>query len=320
MGELNDMTLSALRDARHARQRVRRAAVSTDANRSASSRAIEEALESSLRTAGFDVDRLDALVRESNARARETIANFMSETDRGGSDVLDATSRSVEDLRERLAQVTAASSGVPAQTFFLDTATEISATPGISLDATHLGAAPETNWARFFYDVSRGDEGWFFVGGDSVSFGFVWQNPRDEFAVVNVTGFLVFNGSCTVLSDGGFIVIKNFSRLSVDAELAIHELWNDPPTSPVAQPAQSWGLLRLFCDSSGLAAPGNIDGENVNRGLSVGFDQLVVPPRGSVRLEVACNLFWNIHSGETQSDFSFGDRRLSCPGVLIGML
>jgi hypothetical protein len=243
----------------------------------------------------------------------------MSEADSEGQEVLAATSRSVQELRDRLTRVTAAS-GIPAQTFFLDTATEISASSGISLDATHMGPAPETNWARFTYDVSQGDEGWFFVGGDSVSFGFVWQNPRDELAVVNVTAFLVFNGSCTVSSDGGFIVIENFSRLWVDAELGIHELWNDPPTSPVAQPGQSWGVLSLFCDSSGIAAPGNIDGQDVNRGLSVGFDQLVVPPKGTVMLEVTCNLSWNIHSGQTQSNFSFRDSRLSCPGVLIGIL
>ena len=119
----------------------------------------------------------------------------------------------------------------------------------ITLDSSHIGPTPENNWARFFHDVSHGDG--FDVGSGVVSFGFLWQNPSDKAVVVNVHGYLVLDGFCSVFSNGGFIALA-FAELNVDADLVIHELWNDPPTSPVAQSTQSQNALTLSCESLGI--------------------------------------------------------------------
>src|ERR687887_78147 len=76
-------------------------------------------------------------------------------------------------------------------------------------------------------------------------------------------------------------LVHNVARLRVFADLIIHELWNDAPTSPVEQPGQFWQVLSLSCESFGFAEPGDIDGQSVAWDLAVGFSELVMPPKAA---------------------------------------
>lgn len=155
--------------------------------------------------------------------------------------------------------------------------------------------------------------------GLHLSFGFPWQNPPDRFAVVNVSGFILLNGFCSVFSDGGFLPRQRFSLLHVETDLIIHELWNDPPTGPTEQPTQNKVALVVECDSGGFIAAGGANGESLVRDFWLYYDQLVMPPKGVALFEVACSFYSEMVAGQTQSDFSFGGRQLICPGVLVAL-
>jgi hypothetical protein len=315
MEKLCKMGLSELRDRRLS---TFRPDFPANIEKSARQRAINKLLESNFKKAGFEFDKIGALIKQSDAAARQRIANLMAEADSQSPAALAALHPTVENWNNRLEHLkTLDTPDAPTQWILLDTATEISATSGIILDSTHIGPAPESNWAKFFYNTSGGGE--LIVGGEEVSFGFLWQNPSDRYAAVNVNGYIVLNGSFAVWSDGG-VFAASYSRLAVDVHLYLHELWNDPPTSPVFQPTQEETALALFCKTFGFFQIGDNDSQNLNRGFLLQYSQFVLPPKGTVMLEVACSLLWDADDGQTYSDFSFRDRRLLCPGVFIGVL
>jgi hypothetical protein len=112
-----------------------------------------------------------------------------------------------------------------------------------------------------------------------------------------------------------------YSYLDIDTGLAIHELWNDPPTSPIYQLGQSvTALPTLACDSGGAFSIGDINGADLNRGFAFTYEQLVIPPKGRVMFEVYCDTGYQIFDGEAQADFRENGRQVLCPGVWIAVL
>src|SRR4051794_159738 len=254
MRKPSEVGLSALRDARHKLSSLRRAGSSAHVEKTTSHQAINTLLEANFTKAGFELDKFAALIKQDNVEARQRVADFIAEADRQAPAVLNALHVSVGALNDRLDHFeTLALPDAPAQHFLLDTATEISATSGITLDSTHIGPIPENNSARFIYDASVGDIKFGHANVEQVSFGFLWQNPRRKRnAIVSIQGFIVLNGLCLVHSNGAIILSGGFSHLSIDVDLFIHELWNDPPTSPIQQSGQSQTALPdLSCNSIG---------------------------------------------------------------------
>jgi len=205
---------------------------------------VKKLLAAGLGRAGVDPDKPNPLLKKGNATVR-SVGNARAETTQRSStspDVMRQTLKSVDDHVQQLAgtHVPAA----PSEFFLLDTADEISAS-AITLSSTHAGPAPEYNWATFFYEASADGDGFGHAGGGTVSFGFRWKNPLGPGARVTVHSYLVLDGDCGVFTDGGLFVGGNFSNLWIDADLFIHELWHDPPTSPLPQATQSQRALDL---------------------------------------------------------------------------
>ena len=115
------------------------------------------------------------------------------------------------------------------------------------------------------------------------------------------------------------IIDPNFSSLSVYADFFVDQLWTDPVASLI-QPGQSALPDDLYCESSGFAAAGNIDGDNLFRGLSVGYSSLVMPPQATVMFRVACSLDSYYDGGEVHCLFRDDGREVMCPGVWIDIL
>ena len=311
MQKPSKVSSSELRDARHKFSTFRRADFSTNIKTSASQQAISKLLKSNLTKVGFQSDKFSALIKQGDAEARQRIAILKAEADMQSPAVLDTLNRTVENLSTRLEILTTLGlPDAPAQHVLLDTATEIFASSGITLDSSHIGPTPESNFAKFLWKASAGDAGFSTPFGETVSFGFLWQNPSDSQAVVSADGYIVLNGFCSVFSDGDFFG-TGVSRLSVDVGLQISELWNDPPTQ---------NALSLYCDSFGFLAAGNADGQSLFRGFDLLSSQFVVPPKGTVGFSVFCNFFAEMFNGQTENDFSFGGRQLLCPGVLLNVL
>ena len=116
------------------------------------------------------------------------------------------------------------------------------------------------------------------------------------------------------------VIYSNFGAVVVYGNFQVYQLWTDPVTSPTDQPGQSQLAERLYCESSGFVAPGNIDSDNLFRGLSVGYTPLVIPPQATVMFKVACTLYYGHSSGEVHCLFRDGGREVMCPGVWIDIL
>jgi hypothetical protein len=204
------------------------------------------------------------------------------------------------------------------QYFLLDNAIEILANGGVTLVSKHTGPSPEFNSAQFVFDASATDEGFGTPGNGEVSFGFIWKNPSDADAVVNINGYIALNGLCSVISNGGWFG-EGFSNLYVSTSLRINELWNPPP-EPMEQPSQSQQALSLSCDSIGLFASSHTAFENLFRGFDLQYSQLVFPPKGTAIFEVVCSFFTWSHDGVAHGSFKDNGREVFSPGVLITVL
>ncbi len=312
--------LSKLMDARRKLSTFRRGGFSTKREKSASQQAIKKLLESNFTKAGFELNKFGALIKQSDAEARQKLANLKAESDKQSPAVLETLHGTAENLIANVAHLQAIPATVASPTYFLlDTATEISSNGGVTLVSKHIGPSPEFNSAQFHFDGDAADAGFGTPGSGEVSFGFLWQNPSHVSAVINIDGYIALNGLCSVISNGGFWG-KGFSNLSISTSLIINELWNSPPTSPIEQPSQSQQALSLSCDSIGPFASSHIAFENLFRGFDLQFSQLVVPPKGTVGFEVVCTLFTWMNDGAAHGIFNDRGREAFSPGVLIAVL
>ena len=63
-------------------------------------------------------------------------------------------------------------------------------THGLEMDDSHV--EPGNNWAKITGESTASS------GNENLRFIFVWENPNDRFAAVNVASFLALNGSCVM--------------------------------------------------------------------------------------------------------------------------
>jgi hypothetical protein len=226
--------------------------------------------------------------------------------------MLDTVRHGIESWRETVTR--SQTLALPnSQRVLLDTASEISATSEITVASTQTAAT--NNTAQFRLDTTQSS------GTEEVSFGFFWQNPSDKFAVVNVDGYLVLTAVCQAIDHGGILAEDRFSRLSVDANLHISELWNDPPTSPIGQPSQSEHALSVSVENTGWFDDGQIVNQDLFRGYDLEYSQFVMPPNGVAMFEVACTLSYsNSSDGEANFVFLNLGRQALCPAALVTVL
>ena len=283
------------------------------AHRAPDRQAATRLLESTLTNAGIDLEPLKALHGESEAAARQHIARTRAEADDHSSATLGSVQQTLKAWRTTIGNPTTLD--LPpdtAQRFLLDTAAEISITAGIAPASTQI--APLNNSVQFQFDTTNAG------GFEEVGFGFLWGNPSDKFALVNVDGYLVLNAVCQAIVEGGFFPDDRQTTLTVDANLHIHQLWDDPPSSPPFQASQTQRALTLSLDNGGWFAIGEIASENLFRGFDLQYSLLAVPPRAFVLIEVACTLSYNNAHGEANFVFLNLGRHVLAPAVLVTLL
>lgn len=307
-------TLSALQEERTKSTRIRRADFESESKQSAARQQLSKLFES--RIAGVGPE-LEGLRKQAEADSQRHMERLKREAETRISVAEDVLKQSVENWRNTVQRVsTLGLAPLTGPLFLLDTANEISSTSGINLSSTHIG--PQQNTLEFQLDTQNAD------GTEAVSFGFLWQNPRDKYVVVNVDGYLVLNGICQAIARGG-LVEDGSSRLSITSTLNIHELWNDPPTSPVSQPGQSQSALELFADATGWFYDSQINDATLFRGYDLQYELFLLPPNGVALFEVGCSLYYqNTNNGQFGSEANFVFRNLGrqvlCDAVLVGLL
>jgi hypothetical protein len=306
------VTVPGLRDVRRNRSNARRERLAADGTGVARQQAIQTLFASTLTKAGFDLDTFEALQQEHQAAMRARIAQRRAEADERSSALLEATPRDVENWRQTIEHLTAlAPAAAPGPFVYLTTASEILATPGITLASTHI--EPQNNWAQFHLETT--DD-----AIDEVTCRFVWQNPSDKYAVVNVNGYLVLNGIVEAIAHGGFWSDARTSYARLDAVLRISELWNRPPTSPLLQAGQDQKVLELSANASGFWDLGEIAYEEVSKGFLLQYSQFVLPPHGTAAFDLGCWLQYGSTDGEANYVFLERGHEVLAVGVLIDVL
>jgi hypothetical protein len=177
------------------------------------------------------------------------------------------------------------------------------------------------------------------TGGDYASFVFyfLWTNPSQFAAVVNVTSALVLNGVCEVDADIGiFSGHHNFLYLNASLGLLRWTGWgNDPVTGtsndqtyfPFRQSTQDQHVDTLdrsggglFGDSGKVVEPYDFQPVNLS------CDMIAIPAGASMVFEVALNVQYGIEDGGdgdlVSVDFSSNEfgRRVICPLVALELL
>ncbi|MDR8391638.1 hypothetical protein NC796_10830 [Aliifodinibius sp. S!AR15-10] len=169
------------------------------------------------------------------------------------------------------------------------------------------------SWAKFKYHSDRA------LGSEALSFYFLWENPRDKFAVINIDAYLVLNGFCSVIDGQTLLTGYDSSSLNLQAQLSIREWWNQPPTSPLPQSDLLQSVVSLSAKGGSISG-GAIDGKHIFRGYDLRYNQFLVPPKGVAVFEVALTFSYKTSVGDVHVNFASEDFEVLCLGVLVAIL
>jgi hypothetical protein len=186
-------------------------------------------------------------------------------------------------------------------------------TNSVDLEASEI--VPSNSWAKFRVRTEND-----FYG--DVKFYYLWSNPKDTFAVINVDGYVIFNGHAFVGVDGGLFPGDRMAEVIVTGRLDIFEWWNQPPTQPYAQPDQSANALTLKVTAYGFSEVGGLDAKDVFRGYDLRHTLMLVPPFGTIvfAITAAVSCGTGDDSGLTEADFASGAFQVGSPAVLVTVL
>lgn len=166
-------------------------------------------------------------------------------------------------------------------------------------------------------------------------FYYLWENPSEFYAVVNVSTSLLFTGVCTATSNTGFFS-GDTSTVDMTCFLSLirNGGWpNDPGSSTTADGTPYPGYASTaFASVVGLDAvggglfgdPGFQQQEFSVTPFDLSFPQMVIPGGASVLFEVSVQESDSVSSFEisnsAQLDFATRGRRVACPGVDLEIL
>jgi hypothetical protein len=301
------VALSEHRAARHKLANFVRPHSSSRRPESASQRALNELLKSTLSSADFDFNKFDKLRKQGEAEVRDWAAKRKVEGDAQTSTMQKTIQQTIESWRSTFVRPKdlAVPPSSPFQYFLLTTAVDISATSGITLAGSNI--ASTNNWVEFQLETSGSST-------QEVSFAFSWQNATDKYVVINVDGYLVFNGVCEAISQGGIFPGDRSSNVELFAELHLNT--NETPGTP-SMTAASELALSLKADSGGWFSDGEILYQQLFRGFDLQYQFLLVPPGQVVAIEVACRLNYTNSDGTANYVFVTMGRQVLSPAVLV---
>jgi hypothetical protein len=211
-----------------------RASFSSRATQLDSGQTTQRVLEALLTRSGLDRSELEILANQRRTEANELAARRLAKADQQFSAFLETVKRDINNWRNNVEQL-AIFFPPPVQRFLLNTASDVSATSGIPISSSSL--APGNNWVQFLF-VTFQETPEFNSSNEEVSFSFFWQNPSNVTATIDVDAYLILTRLLQLVATGGYVE-GGFCYIAVRAELHIHELWNQPPTSPVFQSGQA---------------------------------------------------------------------------------
>jgi hypothetical protein len=278
----------------------------------AAQKAMAEMLKSTLKSAGFDLNKFEKFNKQAEAELRDWAVKRKSHNDAERAAMQKTIAQTIANWRDRVVRLKdyVAPPPSPFKYYLLDTSTGISATPRINLAAQNI--APTQNWAEFQFQTGESDT-------QEVTFEFSWQNATANYQVINIDGYLVLNGECQALADSGTAGIfpGGSSDVYVYANLYLFETWQ-PMGSTSRIQADSAQALYLHADGGGwFQAVGAILDQKLFRGFDLQYQTLVIPPGAVLNIQVACSLQCTVDGGSANYIFNTLGRQVLTPGVLV---
>ena len=182
---------------------------------------------------------------------------------------------------------------------------------------------------RFMVDDAQDSHSRTFI------FYYLWQNPSEFYAVVNVSTSLLFTGVCTATSNTGFFS-GDLSTISMGCSLGLirNGGWGVDPISntpangtpyPGYQQTLNAPITSLSAQGGGLFGdPGFAQQEFALTPFDLSFVNMVIPGGASTLFEVTVSESDSVSSFEISNsaelDFATGGNRVACPGVELQIL
>lgn len=288
----------------------RNATLSMDSQLQKNKRRVESLLESGLTKAGVELDKLKEIYAHNQTVLRRIQKEQEDEAIKRSSRFKETLRHGIESKRKTMKHLV--ENGTPNVTAYklVDKPFLIWQTQGINFPETHI--EPGNSWAKFKYISDKSSI-------EQLTFYFLWENPSDKFAVINVDAYHVLSGFCSVVDGRSLISGGESSSLFMQSRLNILEWWNQPPTAPLHQADQFQNVLFLSADG-GLLSGGDINAKYIFRGYDLRYNLLLVPPKGVSVFQVILYFYSSIDQGETTVNFAGGDFEVLCPGVLVSIL
>jgi hypothetical protein len=188
-------------------------------------------------------------------------------------------------------------------------------TNSVDLEASEI--IPANSFAKFRTRIGTHKS---FYG--DVKFYYLWTNPNNKFALININGYVIFNGHCSVGVGGGNFPGDRSATVGLTGALQIFEWWNQPPTSPPSQPDESVDALHLRVTAFGWGEAGAVDARNFFRGFDLSHTLMIVPPFGTVVVAVTARVVCGTgeDSGNAEADFASAGFQVGSPAVLFTIL
>jgi hypothetical protein len=276
-------------------------------------READRLLSTCLANTGCDFGELDVL----QERATEAVERILKEHRVAGSrrraSARETMRRAIDSRRAVLDHLIAAVPGTAPEYVALDAPFLIWPTLGIELQDSLI--EPWNSWAKF--DLwAQNSGGSVLSGRGEVVFYFLWENPNDQTAYVDVDGFLVLDGVCSAAAHGGTFPGDRYARVRTDATLRLMEWWNQPPTEPLPQTDQVQRASTISLDAGGWFDYQNFFLDDVFRGFDLRYELFAVPAHAAAVFEVACSISYELEDGLVYV-YMFNDTQLTCPYLQI---
>ena len=272
----------------------------------------EKALTAHLKKTGFDFEAYNRIRAQQQAEMQRLLTHSDAAAIRLSRSRAKALASGIANWRKRIEGFRDATRVSPFVPVFEVVETPFLIWPTNQLELVDSHIQPWNNRAKV-HGLWRGK------GNENLRFIFVWQNPNDRFALVNVESYLAVNGACDAFAEGG-IFMGSINSVWVQATLNVWEWWNESPTLLPPQATQTQHVLTIVT-SGGSLGVGSVESKSANRLLDLRRTMFSLPPGGVAVFEVALEFFYdNTDGGMIQARFAHGDSGLMCPAMVIAIL
>ena len=182
----------------------------------------------------------------------------------------------------------------------------IRSSPGGSLLDSHVEDAH--NWAKWQCTTGSPSR-----GSEKLSFFHLWQNPKDSWALADISVRLNLTGHLECSADGWGLPAgwwtESRSDADVSARLAVWPLW---VAHDASQPPQhSINLARLAATAGVFSSS---EQTSINQSVLVRTVRFAIPAEAFILIEAGVVLD---HAGSADVDFASGDFRIDCPYCFV---